>query len=78
LDCLYFCDVGINYMNMEKTKQLVKEYETKGKIKVNWETGDIEFLIKDKKEIENIHQKIAFSSPQALLDTLWRSERDKG
>jgi hypothetical protein len=47
-------------MSMEKTKQLVKEYETKGKIKVNWETGDIEFLIKDKKEIENIHQKIAF------------------
>jgi hypothetical protein len=26
-------------MSMEKTKQLVKEYETKGKIKVDWETG---------------------------------------
>ena len=63
---------------MEKTKQLVKEYETKGKIKVNWETGDIEFLIKDKKEIENIHQKISFSSTQALLDIMWRSVRDKG
>jgi hypothetical protein len=38
-------------MSMEKTKQLVKEYETKGKIKVDWETGDIEFLTKDKDEI---------------------------
>lgn len=65
-------------MSMEKTKQLCKEYEAKGKIKVNWDTGDIEFLIKDKKEIQKIHQKIAFSSPQALLDTMWRSERDKG
>ena len=27
-------------------------------------------------DLENIHQKIAFSSPQALLDTMWRSERD--
>ena len=65
-------------MSMEKTKRLCKEYEDKGKIKVNWDTGDIEFLIKDKKELEKIHQKIAFSSPQALLDTMWRSERDKG
>ena len=64
-------------MSMEKTKRLCKEYEDEGKIKVNWETGDIEFLTKDKKEIQKIHQKIAFSSPQALLDTMWRSERDK-
>ena len=65
-------------MSMEKTKRLCKEYEDKGKIKVNWDTGDIEFLTKDKKEIEKIHQKIALSSPQALLDTMWRTERDKG
>ena len=63
-------------MSMEKTKQLVKEYENKGKIKVDWKTGDIEFLIKDKKEIKKIHQRIAFSSPQALLETMWRNERN--
>ena len=65
-------------MSMEKTKQLCKEYEDKGKIKVDWDTGNIEFLTKDKDEIKKIHQRIAFSSPQALLDTMWRSERDKG
>jgi hypothetical protein len=59
-------------MSMEKTKRLVKEYEDTGKIKVNWETGDIEFLTKDKKEIAKIHKRIAFSSPQALLDTMWK------
>jgi len=64
-------------MSMEKTKRLVKEYEELGKIKVDWDTGKIEFLIKDKEEIKKIHTKIAFSSPQALLDTMWRGERDK-
>jgi hypothetical protein len=63
---------------MEKTKQLCKEYEDEGKIKVDWDTGNIEFLTKDKDEIKKIHQRIAFSSPQALLDTMWRNERDKG
>jgi len=65
-------------MSMEKTKQLCKEYEAKGKIKVDWDTGNIEFLTKDKDEIKKIHQRIAFSSPQALLETMWRTERDKG
>ena len=65
-------------MSMEKTKQLCKEYEDEGKIKVDWDTGNIEFLTKDKDEIKKIHQRIAFSSPQALLDTMWRNERDKG
>jgi hypothetical protein len=62
LDCLYStCDISvIIIMSMEKTKQLVKEYETKGKIKVNWETGDIEFLIKDKKENRKYSSKNRF------------------
>ena len=64
-------------MSMEKTKRLVKDYEEKGKVKVDWNTGKIEFLIKDKEEIKKIHTRIAFSSPQALLDTMWREERDK-
>jgi hypothetical protein len=38
---------------------------------------DIEFLTKDKDEIKKIHTKIAYSSPQALLDTMWRGERDR-
>ncbi len=63
-------------MSMEKTKRLVKDYEEKGKIKVDWNTGKIEFLIKDKEEIKKIHTRIAFSSPQALLDTMWRGERE--
>jgi hypothetical protein len=43
-------------MSMEKTKQLVKEYETKGKIKVDWETGTISnSLQKTKTKLEKIH-----------------------
>jgi hypothetical protein len=39
---------------------------------------DIEFLIKDKKEIRKYsYKKSLISSPQALLDTMWRSERDR-
>lgn len=64
-------------MSIEKTKRLVKEYEEKGKVKVDWNTGKIEFLVKDKEEVKKIHTKIAFSSPQALLNTMWRVERDK-
>ena len=64
-------------MSMEKTKRLCKEYEDEGKIKVDWKTGTIEFLTKDKDEIKKIHTKIAYSSPQALLDTMWRGERDR-
>ncbi len=57
-------------MSMEKTKRLVKDYEEKGKIKVDWKTGTIEIVCKNEKEKEKIYRQIVFSSPQALLNAM--------
>jgi len=57
-------------MSIERTKMLVKDFENAGKIKVDWKTGTIEIVCKNKKEQEKIYRQIVFSSPQALLNAM--------
>ena len=57
-------------MGIEKTKLIIKDFEKKGKVKVDWKTGTIEILCKNKKEQEKIFRQISFSSPQALLNAM--------
>ena len=57
-------------MGIEKTKLIIKDFEKKGKVKVDWKTGTIEILCKNKKEQEKIFRQISFSSPQALLNVM--------
>jgi hypothetical protein len=59
--------------SIENTKKVLRKLESKNKVKVNWETGDIELCGKDQQENDKIYQKIAFSSPQACLKALQNS-----
>ena len=56
--------------SIENTKNLLRKLEEKKKVKVNWETGDIELCGKNKEENDKIYQRIVFSSPQAALEAL--------
>ena len=57
-------------MSIEKTKLLLKDFEKKGKVKVDWKTGTIEIVCKNEKEKEKIFRQITYSSPQALLSVM--------
>ncbi len=59
--------------SMEHTKAVLKKLEQNNKIKVNWNTGDIELCGKNKQENDRIYQRIAFSSPQACLNALQKN-----
>lgn len=59
--------------SIENTKAVLRKLEEKKKVKVNWETGDIELCGKNKEENDRIYQKIAFSSPQACLKAFQNS-----
>lgn len=59
--------------SIENTKTILKKLEEKKKVKVNWETGNIELCGKNQEENEKLYLKIAFSSPQACLKALQNS-----
>lgn len=59
--------------SIENTKKVLRNLEAKNKVKVNWNTGDIELCGKTKEENDKIYRQIAFSSPQACLKALQNS-----
>ena len=48
----------------------LKPLEKKGKIKVNYDTGEVELLGKNSKENKEILNKFMFSDPKTCLDVM--------
>lgn len=54
----------------ERLISKLKPLEMKGKVKINYDTGEVEILGKDEKENREIIQQFMFTSPKTCLQMM--------
>lgn len=54
----------------ERLISKLKPLEMKGKVKINYDTGEVEILGKDEKENREIINKFMFTSPKTCLQMM--------